>query len=184
MAEGAVEASLTHGASGTVPVMETEKEQEQIYDLFRISVIAKGLVSLVEVFGGIAFLLVPPTTVTALGVFLTQDELSDDPHSFIASHVLAAAQSYSHEVALFAGFYLISRGIIKTGLIYALLRNYVWAYPASLAILGLFVLYQLFDIITRHSLIVGLISIFDLIVMYFIWREYQIVRARRPSLGA
>jgi uncharacterized membrane protein len=159
--------------------MESKQEQREIYDLFRISVISKGLFSLLEVIGGIIFLAVPPTTVTALGVLLTQDELSEDPDSFIANHVLHAAQGYSHHTAVFAGLYLIVRGVVKTGLVGALLRNYVWAYPAALAVLGLFVLYQIFDIALRGSLIVTLITVYDLIVMYFIWREYQIVRRRR-----
>ena len=163
--------------------MESTETQKEIGQLFRISVFLKGAMSLLEIVGGTLFLVIPPQTITALGVFLTEDALSDNPNSFIASHVLHAALTYSHTLALFAGFYLISRGIIKLGLVYALLKNYIWAYPAALAVLGLFVVYQTWDILTRHSLIIGLITVFDLIVMYFIWREYKIVREREGRAG-
>jgi uncharacterized membrane protein len=151
-------------------------EEQELYDLFRISVILKGLISAFEICGGLLFLLIPPTTVTALALFLTQDELSEDPNSFIANHVLHAAQNYSSHTAFIVGFYLLTRGVIKLGLVFALLKNRLWAYPASLAVLGLFVLYQIFDIVTQHSIIILGITLFDLIVIFFIWREYSVVR--------
>jgi uncharacterized membrane protein len=161
--------------------METQETQREIYGLFYLSVLLKGALSAVEVLGGIFFLLVPPHTITALGEFLTQDALADDPDNYIASHLLQYAQSYSHNIAVFAGIYLITRGAIKLALIIALLKNKIWAYPAALAVLALFVAYQIYHIIVHHSPIVILITMFDLIVMYFIWREYRIVRARAAA---
>jgi uncharacterized membrane protein len=155
----------------------THLQDKEVNDLFRISVMLKGLVSALEVVGGLLFLLIPPEKITAFAIFLTQDELSDDPNAFLASRILHAAENYSSHTALIIGFFLLSRGIIKLVLVTALLKNKLWAYPASLAVLGLFVLYELFDVITRHSVIVLGICVFDLIVIFFIWREWNIVRA-------
>ena len=81
------------------------------------------------------------------------------------------------------GFYLLTRGLIKVGLIAALLKNQLWAYPASLVVLGLFILYQTYEILLHHSLIIVAITIFDLIVVYLIWREWGILREHmhRPA---
>jgi uncharacterized membrane protein len=45
----------------------------------------------------------------------------------------------------------------------------------ALLVLAAFLVYQAYQIATTHSLIVIGITLFDLIVMYFIWREWRIV---------
>jgi uncharacterized membrane protein len=76
----------------------------------------------------------------------------------------------------FIAVYLLSRGLIKVALIAAMLKRMLWAYPAALVVIGLFVLYQLYQIAATHSWFIVLLTIFDLIVMYFIWREYEVLR--------
>jgi uncharacterized membrane protein len=83
---------------------------------------------------------------------------------------------YTTGTVTFVALYLISRGLIKAFLIGALLKNKLWAYPWSLVVLALFVVYQLYQILTAHSLIVIAITLFDLVVMYFIYREWRIVK--------
>jgi uncharacterized membrane protein len=83
--------------------------------------------------------------------------------------------TYTSGTVTFVAFYLLSRGFIKVFLIAGLLMNKLWAYPASLVVLALLVFYQCYQIVTTHSPIVILITLFDLFVMYFIWREWKIV---------
>ncbi len=61
-------------------------------------------------------------------------------------------------------------------LVLALLRSQLWAYPASLVVLGLFILYQIHEIVKAHSVVVIAVTLFDLIVVWLIWREWQIVK--------
>jgi uncharacterized membrane protein len=98
----------------------------------------------------------------------------------LAMRIMQTAVSYTAGTAAFVGLYLLSRGLIKFFLIIALLRDIRWAYPASIAVLGLFIIYQAYQIVMIHSIVVGLITAFDLVVIYFINREYQIV-LKRPA---
>ncbi len=157
--------------------MDTPRTERTITELFRISILLKGANALLEIVGGTLALLIPPSVVTAVASYLTQGELGEDPHDFFATHLLQWTQHFWVGGALFAALHLLSHGIVKFALVVGLWRNKLWAYPASLVVFGLFILYQVYLFELNHSpLLVGL-SIFDLIVMWLIWREYQIVRA-------
>lgn len=157
--------------------METAKER-RIRLFFDLSILGKGLISFVEVVAGIFAIFVPVSTLTQILVSFAQSEFLENGGDFIASHILQAAQQLSLTSSTFIAIYLLSRGFIKLGLVVALFKNQLWAYPSSLVILGLFVLYQVYQYILAHSALIALLTIFDLIVMYFIWLEYRVVRDR------
>ena len=157
--------------------METARTDKQVYKLFRVSVILKGVISAGEIVVGIIAFFVPLSLLTELIASFARAELQSEPGSYIAAHVLILTQGVPEISTLFLGLYLLSRGLIKLVLVWALLKNQLWAYPSSLVVLGLFVAYQLYEIGRSHSIAVIAITLFDLIVMYFIWREYRIVKA-------
>ncbi len=111
---------------------------------FRISVGLKGLDGALELIGGIVLLFVRPHTIQHLARTLTQHELSQDPHDFISRHLLHSAGNLTHGTTLFAAIYLLSHGLAKVVLVVAVLRDEVWAYPGMIALLILFIVYQLY----------------------------------------
>src|SRR5476651_2265284 len=153
--------------------MAATRSENRITELFRISVLLKGANALLEIVGGIFAILIPPSVVTALASYLTQGELRENPHDFVASHLLQLAQHFSVGTKLFVGLYLLSHGIVKFALVVSLLKNQLWAYPMSLVVFGLFVFYQVYLFALNHSLLLVGLTIFDLIVMWLIWREYK-----------
>ncbi len=157
----------------------TRKKERRITELFRLSVIAKGVVSATEIIAGLFVLVVPLSTITDLVIRLAQGELDEDPTDFVATHLVALAQQVSVSSNLFVAVYLLSRGLIKLGLVVALLKNQLWAYPASLVVLGLFILYQVYQLVILFSPLLLALTIFDLFVMWFIWREYEVVRSHQ-----
>lgn len=157
--------------------MESVVQQEKRIGLyFHISIYIKGIISLAEIVGGILAFIVPFSFVPDLIIRFTSGELAEEPTDFIATHLVTLAHSFALASATFVGLYLLSRGLIKFALIVALLKNKLWAYPISLVVLGLFVLYQIYQIVSEHSAFVILLTIFDLIVMWFIWKEYKILK--------
>ena len=152
------------------------QEQKTIYELFRLSVLLKGAVSFLEIIAGLLVCVIPLNWLTNLLVSFAQGELSEPATQFLAPHVLTLAHSLATTSQTFIALYLLSRGFIKFVLIVALLRGKLWAYPSSLVVLGLFVAYQCYQLTLGLSLFLALLTIFDLVVMYFIWREYTIVR--------
>lgn len=162
---------------------ETIQTEHTVYELFKWSIILKGVISVGEVIIGTILLLIPAAYIISLVQGLAT-HLSGYADSAITLKLVAELSAFSAGSAVFVAFYLLSRGLVKCGLIWALLKNILWAYPASLIVLGLLLAFQAYEIITRGSIFVIGISLFDIVVMYLIWREWTIVmrhRGLRPS---
>ncbi|HVB77458.1 MAG TPA: DUF2127 domain-containing protein, partial [Candidatus Nitrosotalea sp.] len=96
---------------------------------FLVGIVLKGLDGVLEVTGGVILLLVSPSTIDRVTQTLTQHELSEDPHDFIANHLLHATGALTGASLRFGAAYLLSHGLVKIVLVAALLRNKLWAYP-------------------------------------------------------
>ena len=155
--------------------------ERYLFDLFRLSIVLKGILSITEIFAGMVIVFISPASIGNALVSLIQAELTDEPNSFFALHTLPLAQQFAQTPKLFLAIYLLSRGLIKLALVVALLKNKLWAYPAALIVLGLFMAYQTYEIILKHSIFLIALTLFDVIVMWLIWHEYRIVSARNSS---
>jgi uncharacterized membrane protein len=142
-------------------------------DTFKISITLKGLDGALEIVGGLVLLLVRPRTINDLVRTLTQHELSQDPHDFIARHLLHSADALTHGSRLFAAIYLLSHGIAKVVLVIALLREQLWAYPGMIVLLLGFIAYQIYRLSYRLTIALTLLTLFDTFVIWLTWREYQ-----------
>ncbi len=156
-------------------------KEKNIHRFFEISVFLKGLHALLETIGGIFLYFISTQTITLWIVKLTQEELNEDPNDYIAHYLRQSSSHLSIGTKFFAAFYLLSHGVIKLFLVVGLLRGKHWAYPTSLAVLGLFIIYQLYRFTFTHSLSLIALTIFDLIVMWLIWQEYKLIRALKPK---
>lgn len=148
----------------------TDKREWRIYQLFEVSVVLKGLNALVELILGTLLLF---TNVLDVVQALAQNELLEDPNDFFATHLQNLTGSISPQTQMFAALYLLSHGLIKGVLVIGLLRNKLWAYPASLAVLALFVAYQVIKFFQHYSVALALLTLFDLVVMSLIYHEYR-----------
>jgi uncharacterized membrane protein len=141
---------------------------------FRIGLILKALNGLAETVGGILLLIVTPEQINRWAASLTQDELSQDPHDFVASHILKSAHHLSGGSLVFGAIYLLSHGLIKLVLVVEVIRDHLWAYKALVVVLALFIIYQLYRILfTGFSWGMTLLTILDFILIYLTAVEYQ-----------
>jgi len=150
-------------------------------DTFKVSVTLKGIDGALEIIGGTILLFVRPHTIQQWARTLTQHELSQDPHDFIARHILHSAGQLTHGSTAFAAIYLLSHGIAKLVLVVAVLRGELWAYPALIALLGAFIAYQLYRLYYHLTIGLSLLTVFDAFVVWLTWREYQAKRNRALS---
>ena len=155
--------------------------EHRIHQIFRVSLLLKGAHAVIECVGGVALALVGTSTIANLANALTQEELIEDPKDFVATHLLAMAQNFSLESKHFYAFYLLSHGVVKLLLVIGLLRGKLWSYPASLIVMGLFIVYQIYRFSFTHGIGLILLTLFDVLVMVLIWHEYGIVRRRLPT---
>jgi uncharacterized membrane protein len=143
-----------------------------------VSVVLKGLNAALEIVGGVAVLAVSPAFILHIVALLTQDELTEDPRDFVANYLLSAANHMSLGGQLFAAIYLLSHGVIKLGLVWALLKYKLWAYPLSIAVFGAFIVYQLYRFTFTHRPGLIALSAFDLLVISLICFEYRSLKRR------
>jgi len=155
--------------------------ERRIHQIFEISVLLKGAHALVECVGGLVLAFVSTSAITSLVNALTQEELIEDPNDFVATHLLSLAQNFTVSTRHFYAFYLLSHGVIKVFLVIGLLRNKLWAYPVSLLVLGLFIVYQLYRFSYTHGFGLIALTVFDVMVMGLIWHEYRLVRRHLAS---
>jgi len=151
--------------------------------VFRVSVSLKGIDGALEIVGGLALLVFSPTSVHAVARTLTQHELSQDPHDFIARHVLQAAGGLTHGTTVYAGVYLLSHGVAKVALVIAVLRNQLWAYPTMIALLVAFIAYQTYRLQVRFTIGLAMLTAFDAFVVWLTWREYRSKRGAQRELS-
>ena len=111
------------------------RPQSLLDQAFQIGIILKGLDGVLEVIGGLLLLVVSPATIDRVVTGLTQHELSEDPHDFLATHLLKTAHGLTGSAVLFGAAYLLSHGAVKIILVAALLKNELWAYPWTIAFL-------------------------------------------------
>ncbi|MEA2715345.1 MAG: hypothetical protein QOG91_373 [Candidatus Parcubacteria bacterium] len=132
------------------------------------------LTSLLEVIGGILFFFTG--TLTRILGFLINGELIEDPTDFVANRIQHLLPYFSLHAQAFAAFYLLSHGVIKIFLIINLLRNKLWAYPATITVLFIFIAYQIYRIAHTFSTFLVLLTLFDALIIVLTWHEYDLVK--------
>lgn len=146
---------------------------------FRISLYLKGLDGILETLGGILLLLINPQEINHFARWLTQGELAQDPHDFLATHILKTAHSLTGKALIFGAIYLLAQGIVKIVLVWQVLRDRIWAYLALIVVVGLFAIYQIYRLAAvKFSISLFLLTLFDLLIIYLTQREYRNHRER------
>jgi uncharacterized membrane protein len=153
------------------------RKEARLHRVFQISLILKGLHSVLEIIGGTLLAVVSQEHILRIANLLTQEELLKDPDDRLAQYVLRAAHDLSTNAKAFAAFYLLSHGIIKLFLIIEILRNKRWAYPAFMVALGALIAYQSYKLLHGLSLGLAALTVLDAVVLVLTWHEYRLVRA-------
>ena len=155
--------------------------EKRIHQIFVVSVLFKGLHAVIEIVGGVALYLISTEAIVTAIQRYSYDELVEDKHDWIATHLLDFARHFSVAEHNFYAFYLLSHGLIKAVLVAGLLREKLWAYPASFAVFGAFIAYQLYRYSFTHDIGLILLSIFDLFVIALAVHEYRLLRKHLPT---
>ena len=140
--------------------------------IFHGGIAIKGFDGLLECIGGILIWFIKPS---AMNEFLRVAALHDLPGKYdevIIAHLFHWTQSLEHGGRVFASAYLITHGLSKALLVVLLWMNKLWAYPLTMVVFAIFCVYQMHRYTHTHSILLVLLTIFDLILIYLTWREY------------
>lgn len=157
------------------------KGKDVVHISFELGLIIKGIDGLLEIFGGFLLLYLNPNRMGRLVTLLTQHELSEDPKDLVANALIRFSHSFSISTQAFGVFYLISHGVIKSVLILLLWRKKLWAYPLTIASLVLFIAYQIYRYSVHASMLLLLLTVFDIVMIILTFIEYKRIKERRPS---
>lgn len=149
--------------------------------IFRVALLFKGLDGILEIVGGVLFLLFNPGQLDSLAKMLTQHELSEDPGDLIANLLLHASGSLTVSESWFAAAYLLLHGVVKVVLVWAVLLDKLWAYPWMIGFLAIFIGYQAYTLFAGFSAGMLLLTLFDVFILWLTLREYRIKRRRGPK---
>ena len=161
--------------------MDAAVQEKRIHRVFAVSVSLKGLHAIFEMVSGIALYLTSTATILGWINSYTADQLSEDPGDWVATHLLEFGRTFSVQQHNFFAFYLLSHGIVKLVLVYGLLKEKLWAYPASFIVFGAFIAYQLYRYSFTHEFSLIVLSIFDLFVIVLAIHEYRLLRKHLPT---
>ncbi len=153
--------------------------------VFEGGIIIKGITGLLEFIAGLLLLFVSPAQMHQFVALVTQRELLEDPHDRVANLLLDATSHVNGSGQTFAIAYLWIHAAIKLIAVIGILKDQRWAYPFSLVTLGLLTLYQLYSIVfVKASVGMILLTVFDVFILWLIWREYgKLRRDSQPSHG-
>lgn len=148
---------------------------------FKIGIFFKGLDGAAEVVGAVLLYLVPADMISQFLRAITQHELSEDPRDFVASHLQHLAETLSPKSQAFAAAYLLTHGVVKVLLVWALLARKLWAYPLAIVVFTAFGVYQIYRYFISPSLALIVLTVLDVAVIVLTWMEYGRLR-REPAM--
>ncbi|WNV86040.1 DUF2127 domain-containing protein [Umezawaea sp. Da 62-37] len=147
--------------------------------LFRTAMVVKGVDGAAELLGALFLLLVPGAAIHRLVADVLAHDLLGPPDGTLARHLSTAADEFTSGRPTFAVVYLALHGVVKLGLVAALLRKWLPAYPVAVVVLGLFVVYELYRAVRTGSLVLPLLAVLDIAVIVVVVREYRTARSPR-----
>ncbi|MCG5076713.1 DUF2127 domain-containing protein [Paraburkholderia tagetis] len=169
--------------TGEVRVMGLNRmlDEKRLHLMFEVSLWFKAVFALSEIVAGVATYFVPQRFLLTLVIWVTRDEFAEDPHDLVATFLLHSVQHLSIGAQKFAAIYLLAHGVIKLWLIAGLLRERLCYYPVSMAVFGLFVIYQLYRFSFTHSFWLLLVTALDVAILALTWHEYHYLRNERKA---
>lgn len=144
--------------------------------VFEAGLLIKGIDGAIEFLGGLLLVFVSPSSIHRFLAFITQQQLSQNPHDKFAQFILHSADSINTSNKGFVILFLWIHAGVKLISVIGILRNILWAYPFALITLGLLMLYQVYSIYLKASLGLILLTAFDIFVLIMIWQEYGRVK--------
>jgi uncharacterized membrane protein len=153
--------------------------------LFDVAITIKGIDGAAQLIAAIVLAVVPPSVITGLAHAIVTRDLLGDQEGTLAHHLTKAAADFADgSTRTFALVYLLLHGLIKIGLVLALVRKILPMYPVAVAVLGGFVGYELYRAVRTHSIALPIFAAIDILIIIMVLREYRQLRHERREQDA
>jgi len=149
--------------------------------LFEASLVIKGLLAAGETFSGFGLLLAPHGVVISLWAWLTHHQLTQNPSEDMTLWFKNLTDNFPVHVQHFYAIYLLAHGALKFAMVIMLARRILWAYPAAMAVLAGFVIYQMTEFFAAGALGFLLLSFLDSAMIVLVFREWNMLKLKRSA---
>lgn len=140
--------------------------------LFRVTMTGKIVYGTLRLILGFALLRLVGSPFSDIFYTLLSHELITDPNDILLQAVMPLLKYLAFPVTYFIAFYILFWGFLDIFLGISLLKDKIWAFPTSLILIGVFVIYEIYRFFHTHSVILACIIVIDLILMWLIYKEY------------
>lgn len=153
--------------------MTKQSIQKYWHEIFELTVFIKGINGVWEIVAGFFVLFLSKATINNWFSFIVYNELLEDPNDKFINFLTQALQNFSGNTKIFAAFYILFHGTLNIFLAIQLYRDKHWAYLVTIGTIIIFLFYQIYRISIYHSLILSIITIFDILFIVITWYEYK-----------
>ena len=144
--------------------------------LFEASLVVKGTFAAGETLSGLGLLLTPHGLLLNLWAWLTNHKLTQNPNDDMTRWFHHLADTFPMHVQHFYAIYLLAHGALKFLMVIMLARRILWAYPAAMAVLAGFVIYQFAEFVTQGSLVLLALAFLDAFMIVLVYREWNVLK--------
>ncbi len=151
--------------------------EENIHSIFEVTVVVKGVYAFLEIVTGIIAFFVTKTFIVSVFTFLTRGELLEDPRDLFVNYFMTITNNFSIHTKYLLAFYLFTHGVIKLFLVVGLLERKLLAYPVSIVVFSLFIIYEVYRYLHTFSIPLLLLTILDLVIISLTIHEYRYIKS-------
>lgn len=152
-------------------------KNEISHQLFLLTIIAKGLLGLVQLATAGAIMFGVTQQLPSFAEWIFRAELSQDPKDFLATKIISLAGMAPTADLSFYTIYFSAHGALHVAVVAALLSGARWADYAAIVVLVAFVVYQIFEWFLVGGTMLLVLTAIDLAVIYL-----TIMEMRRKNL--
>ena len=157
----------------------TEKKEKLWHELFKVGVYIKGIIGAFELASGFLVIFISAERIGRILANLANRNLPLNLEDFFVYFSHQYVANPHPELKIFAGLYIISRGVINMFLVWGLIKERHEAYLFAIGVMGSFWLYQVYRLVLHPSLLLGFLTAFDVLLIILIWHEYKKLKASK-----
>ncbi|MCG6882244.1 MAG: DUF2127 domain-containing protein [Silicimonas sp.] len=149
--------------------------------IYILTLAGKGLIGLLQLATAAAIHFQTVERLPALAQSIFAAELAEDPNDFLAARIIGLAGTMPTSDLAFYSLYFAAHGVLHIAIVAALLVGTIWAYPAAIAMLVAFILYQVVEWMSVGGPTLLILSAIDLVVIYLTvleWRHRRVAKGR------
>lgn len=158
--------------------MDDQEKTYVAHALFKYGMYWRIFYGFLRVVIGTALLQVVNVPLIDLVYRFMNHEIAEDVSDTVFVTLQAYLQSHPLTITYFFAFYLLFWGTLDVVLSVFLLKHKLWAFPVTLNLIIVFVVYEFFRFMHTHSLMLLTVIIIDIGVYFLIKYEYKKAKLR------